>query len=78
MNNRRGMTKGLKLTKSEQIAINQMMNNFFESYLIVTSIEGENFYNDLLVVLQRKYHLKHFPYRMECIDISHLSGDWIS
>jgi excinuclease UvrABC nuclease subunit len=72
------ISKGMKFLKSEQKALEQMINNFFDSYLIATSFEGENFYNDLLTVLQKKYHLKHFPYRMECVDISHLSGDWIS
>ena len=71
-------SKTIKLLKSEQQAIEQMMNNFFDSYLITTTLAGENVYNDLLILLQKKYHLKHFPYRVECIDISHLSGDWIS
>jgi excinuclease ABC subunit C len=71
-------SKGIKFLKSEQQALEQMMNNFFDSYLVATSFEGENFYNDLLTILQKKYHLKNFPYRMECIDISHFSGDWIS
>ncbi|MDR2541328.1 MAG: hypothetical protein LBD11_06285 [Candidatus Peribacteria bacterium] len=71
-------SKGMKFLKSEQSALSQMINNFFESYLVATSFEGENFYNDLLTVLQKKYHLKNFPYRMECVDISHLSGGWIS
>ena len=55
-----------------------MMNNFFDSYLIATSFEGGNVYNDLLSELQVRYGLKRFPYRMECVDISHLSGDWVS
>ena len=71
-------SKGMKLLISEQKALQDMMNKFFDSYLIVSSFEGENFYNDLLMVLQKKYHLKNFPYRMECVDISHLSGSWIS
>lgn len=71
-------SKGMKFLKSEQQALSQMMNNFFESYLIATSFEGENFYNDLLAILQKKYQLKRFPYRMECVDISHLSGSRIS
>jgi excinuclease UvrABC nuclease subunit len=71
-------SKGMKFLVSEQKALEQMINNFFESYLIATSFEGENFYNDLLTVLQKKYYLKNFPYRMECVDISHLAGDWIS
>lgn len=71
-------SKGLHILISEQKALQEMMNNFFDSYLIVSSFEGENFYNDLLSVLQKKYQLQNFPYRMECVDISHLSGSWIS
>ena len=34
--------------------------------------------NDLLSSLQKRYQLKNFPYRIECIDISHLSGGRVS
>lgn len=71
-------SKKLNIYVSEQKALQEMMNKFFDSYLIVASFEGENFYNDLLTVIQKKYHLRNFPYRMECIDISHLSGSRIS
>ena len=30
--------------------------------------------NDLLTELQQRYFIKNFPYHIECIDISHLSG----
>jgi hypothetical protein len=72
------ISKGMKFLKSEQQALEQMMDNFFESYLIVNSFEGESLYNDLLLTLQKRYGFQHFPYRVECIDISHLSGEWIS
>ncbi|MDR3169040.1 MAG: hypothetical protein LBU27_04715 [Candidatus Peribacteria bacterium] len=68
----------MKFLKSEQQALQQMLNNFFDSYLISTSFEGENMYNDLLGALQERYQLKNFPYHMECVDISHLSGGRIS
>ena len=36
----------------------------------------------MFATLQKRYHLKHIPYRIECIDISHLSGGrtsgWLS
>ena len=31
--------------------------------------------NDLLKTLETKYQLSCFPYRIECLDISHFSGD---
>jgi excinuclease ABC subunit C len=68
----------IKFSGSEQKAVQQMMHHFFDSYLLATSFTGENLYNDLLHTLQTTYHLKNFPYRMECIDISHISGDWTS
>jgi len=71
-------SKGMKFMKSEQQALQQMMNNFFDSYLITASFEGENLYNQVLMVLQERYFLKNFPYHMECVDISHFSGDWVS
>ena len=46
--------------------------------LILGAVEKENILNDLLKTLQERYHLKKFPYYIECIDISHLSGGWMS
>ncbi|MBQ7073769.1 hypothetical protein IJM86_01615 [bacterium] len=63
----------LRFTKEERAIFDEMINKFLESYLIVTSFEGENLNNDLLKTLQERYQLKKFPYRIECIDISHLS-----
>ncbi|NOZ44140.1 MAG: hypothetical protein GXP45_03225 [bacterium] len=54
------------------------MDNFLESYIAKTSFEKENVMNDLLAELQTRYHIKDFPYHIECIDISHLSGAWTS
>ena len=34
--------------------------------------------NELLQDLQDRYHLSQFPYQVECLDISHLWGDWTS
>lgn len=69
---------GFKLSKSNRKEINALMENFFDSYIISTSFEQENLNNDLLKQLQSRYHLKQFPYRIECIDISHLSWWWTS
>ncbi len=55
-----------------------LLNNAIESYMIASAWNRENVYNEVLIDLQKKYQLKHFPYHIECIDISHLSGDWIS
>ena len=62
-----------KLSKHDTKEIDALMERFFDSYVISTSFEGENLNNNVLSQLQKRYHLKHFPYRIECIDISHLS-----
>lgn len=68
-----------KITKSDRKNIDALMERFFDSYVISSSFENElgsegNINNDILSQLQSRYHLKNFPYRIECIDISHLSG----
>lgn len=32
----------------------------------------------LLETLQSRYQLSQFPYQIECLDISHLGGEWTS
>jgi excinuclease ABC subunit C len=71
-------SKELTLLVSQQQALEEMLQNFFDTYMIVASFEGEVFHNDLLSMLQQRYGLQHFPYRIECVDISHLSGGRIS
>nr|WP_244831617.1 hypothetical protein [Candidatus Vampirococcus lugosii] len=34
--------------------------------------------NDILKNIQDKYFLNNYPYNIECLDISHFSGSWIS
>ena len=65
-------------TLSDKKGITTLLEHFFDSYVVVSSFEGENLNNELLKTLQERYGLKHFPYWMECVDISHLGGSWIS
>ncbi len=52
-----------------------LAENFLESYIISQSLQEEStMINDLMKTLQTRYTLKNIPYRIECIDISHLSG----
>ena len=56
-----------------------LAENFLESYIITQSLQEEStMINDMFQTLKERYHLKHIPYRIECIDISHLSGWWTS
>ncbi len=57
--------------------------NFLDSYIISQSLQEEStMINDMFKTLQTRYRLKNVPYRIECIDISHLSGwrtsGWLS
>ncbi len=53
----------------------KLAENFLESYIISQSFQEEStMINDMFAILQKRYTLKNIPYRIECIDISHLSG----
>lgn len=51
---------------------------FIENFIISDSRQTNSVMNDLLAQLQSRYWLSQYPYRIECIDISHLSGWWAS
>ncbi len=60
-----------------------LAENFLDSYIISQSLQEEStMINDMFTTLQARYELKNVPYRIECIDISHLSGwrtsGWLS
>jgi len=61
----------------------KLAENFLESYIISQSLQEEStLINDMFKTLKARYGLKNIPYRIECIDISHLSGwrtsGWLS
>lgn len=71
-------SKNIKISKENTKEICKLMDNFIESIIISSSFEKENLMNELLKWVQEKYSLKNYPYKIECIDISHLSWGWIS
>lgn len=84
-----GLTKKLKTpltggeTKRWLKPLMQLAENFLESYIISNSLqEGTIVINDMMKILKERYGLKKIPYRIECMDISHLSGGrtsgWLS
>lgn len=84
-----GLSKKLKTpllggeTKRGLKPLLQLAENFLESYIISQSLQEEStMINDMFKTLQTRYRLKNIPYRIECIDISHLSGwrtsGWLS
>lgn len=64
-----------KLTKEEMARMDQLFDDFFQSYLLGQTLQGGTVMTELLSELQSRYRLSQFPYQMECLDISHLSGD---
>ena len=84
-----GLTKKMKApltggeTKRGLKPLMQLAENFLESYIISNSLqEWTIIINDLMKTLKNRYGLKKIPYRIECMDISHLSGGrtsgWLS
>ncbi len=71
-------TKKIKLNKTQTNDINNLIDWFFDSYVVGESFRDENMINGLLATLQQKYSLKNFPYQIECVDISHLSWAYTS
>lgn len=71
-------TAKFKFTKEENLRIDQLFDNFFESYILAQTAQGSPVMTDLLRELQQRYDLSKFPYQIECLDISHLSGDYTS
>lgn len=71
-------TAKFKFTKEENQRIDQLFDNFFESYILAQTAQGSPVMTDLLRELQQRYDLSKFPYQIECLDISHLSGDYTS
>ncbi len=68
-----------KIKKSAQTQIDILLQKFLDSYIASTTFDTEdNLTQDLLWELQKRYFLTTFPYQIECIDISHLSGSYIS
>lgn len=65
----------IQLGKTTTTELWKLAENFLESYIISQSFQEEStMINDMFATLQKRYGLKNVPYRIECIDISHLSG----
>lgn len=75
---KRFATQKFTFTKEETARMNQLFDDFFQSYLLGQTLQGGTVMTELLTELQNRYHLSQFPYQIECLDISHLSGDWTS
>lgn len=67
-----------KIKQSVRASFFVLLEKSFEDFVAVSSFEKESMMNDILKALQNNYKLSAFPYRIECVDISHLSGWWMS
>ena len=68
----------VSFNKEEKIALINMLEWFFDSYVISSTLQWPWLHNQLLEQLQTRFKFKNFPNRIECVDISHMNGDWIS
>ena len=68
----------VSFNKEEKSALINMLEWFFDSYVISSTLQWPWLHNQLLEQLQNRYKFKNFPNRVECVDISHMNGDWIS
>jgi len=68
----------VRKANKELQALLDLAEFFFESYVITQSLQEESVLrNDMFATLKDRYMLQKIPYRIECIDISHLGGDWV-
>ena len=68
----------VSFNKEEKSALINMLEWFFDSYVISSTLQWPWLHNQLLEQLQSRYKFKNFPNWVECVDISHMNGDWIS
>ena len=71
-------TTKYKRTQTESVQLQNLFNNFFESYIISQTMQGSGLTNDLLDTLRQRYGFPKLPYQIECLDISHLQWDQTS
>ena len=71
-------TTKYKRTQTESVQLQNLFNNFFESYIISQTMQGSELTNDLLDTLKQRYDFPQLPYQIECLDISHLQWDQTS
>ena len=71
-------TTKYKRTQAESVQLQNLFNNFFESYIISQTMQGSGLTNDLLETLKQRYEFPKLPYQIECLDISHLQWDQTS
>ncbi len=65
-----------KIKKETRKTINQQLDRYIDSVISSSSFKKQNIMDELLKELKDKYNLDKYPYIIECIDISHLGGEY--
>jgi excinuclease ABC subunit C len=69
-----GVAGSSSLPKKHYQAVAPVIEKALDSYIVSTSWKDESMMKELLNTLQDRYYFKAFPYHIECVDISHMSG----
>ncbi len=64
-----------KISSKELSEIRYFLENSVQSFIASDSFQTYSIMNELLQTIQNKYFLQNFPYKIECIDISHFQGE---
>ena len=67
-----------QIQSEDLLSIYTQCSRFIENFIISDSRQTNSVMNDILAQLQTRYWLSTYPYRIECMDISHFSGWWAS
>lgn len=68
----------MKISNKAWKEMDMHLDRFISSFIASSSRQKDSVANDCLKWLQTRYWLQSYPYRIECLDISHLSGWWAS
>ncbi len=71
-------SKDMKVKQATWKELDRHFSNFITSFIASSSWQKDSLANDILKWLQQRYGLGFYPYRIEALDISHLSWGWAS
>lgn len=73
-----GIDTDKRILNESLFEIIALLERSIDAYVLTSAFEKDNLMNELLKTLHTRYNLAKFPYSVECLDISHLSGGWVS
>lgn len=69
-----GIATDQRILNESLFEVIALLERSIDAYVLTSAFEKDNLMNELLKTLHARYSWKKFPYSMECLDISHLSG----